>query len=151
MPTTLPVTVQDGVTDFNAASVMDNFNYLDDKFPMMEEVSFFIPGNLGVADSQVLHYIFGRKVEINSIYAQVKTAPVTTGIIIEPNRDTTPLATMTIAAGANYQQSDYSADASRAFSATNYLRIDINQVGTGTVGADLNIVVRFRQYGANDT
>jgi hypothetical protein len=150
-PRTLPVTITDGVTDMNAASVMDNMNYLQGKFPLQQEITFFIPGNLAVADSQVFHYVFGRYVEIYSIYAQVKTAPTTQSIIIEPNKNTTPLGTLSITATNNYAQGDYSADSNRNFNNTDYLRFDINQVGSGTVGADLTIVVRFRVHGANDT
>jgi hypothetical protein len=149
----LPVTIQDGVTDMNAASVMDNFDYLQAKWPLELEVSFFIPGPLVIETQVVRNYVFGRKVELYSIYAQVKTPSTGADIIIEINKDTTPLAqTITIAEGGYSTQQSFAADVERNYTAAQYLRVDINQVGSAySEGENLNLIVRFRVHGTNDT
>jgi len=152
MATALPVTIQDGVTSMNAASVKDNFDYLQGKWPLEMEVCFFIPGALSVATEHVKNYIFGRKIELVSVYAQVVTPSTGADIIIELNRDTTALATtVTIPAGSRSVQQSFAAETNRAFTAAQYLRVDINQVGSAySEGENLSLVVRFKVHGAND-
>lgn len=148
---TLPVEITDGVTEMNAASVMDNFDYLQAKFPLPFEVCIPIPGTLAPGTSQIVNYVLGRYCELMSVYAQVNEAPAGNDIIVEVNIGTLPIGTVTILAGARSQQTNFSGFAGRFFTPVDYLRIDINQIGSVTPGSDLLLILRFRQHGANDT
>jgi hypothetical protein len=116
------------------------------------EVCFFIPGALTVS-TVVQNYIFGRKVEIYSVYAQLLTPSTGADVIIELNRDTTALAQLvTIPEGDYSVQQSFAADTNRNYTASQYLRVDLNQVGSPySEGENLNLVIRFRVHGANDT
>jgi hypothetical protein len=102
-------------------------------------------GNLSVgADGS--RFYFNRAVTIRNVRASVGTAPTTQAVIVDVNKNGTTIFTTqgnrpTIAAGAN---TDATATPDvTTFAAGDYMTVDIDQVGTGTTGADLTVQVEY--------
>jgi hypothetical protein len=80
------------------------------------------------------------------VRASVGTAPTTQSVIVDVNKNGTTIFTTqgnrpTIAAGANTDAS--STPDVTAFAAGDYMTVDVDQIGTGTVGADLTVQVWY--------
>jgi hypothetical protein len=110
-----------------------------------DDKTFGVKGNLSVGAGGARYY-FNRAVTITNVRASVGTAPTTQSIIVDVNKNGTTIFTTqgnrpTIAAGANTDAT--STPDVTAFAAGDYMTVDVDQVGTGTVGADLTVQVEF--------
>jgi hypothetical protein len=107
--------------------------------------TYGIKGNLAVAAGAARFY-FNRAVTVTDVRASVGTAPTTQSVIVDVNKNGTTIFTTqgnrpTIAAGANTDAS--STPDVTAFAAGDYMTVDVDQIGTGTVGADLTVQVWY--------
>lgn len=111
-------------------------------------VTFSKSGNLSTGTGTLRWYNdLGRAVTIFAVRASVGTAPATQSIIIDVNENGTTMYTTqgnrpTIAASSNTTDATLPDDTSLADN--NYITIDIDQVGSGTVGADLTVTIWYR-------
>lgn len=81
--------------------------------------------------------------------AAVNTASSGASIIADVNKNGTTVFTTqgnrpTIAAGANATAADAVPDVT-AIAAGDYLTVDVDQIGSGTAGAELSVVIRYRR------
>lgn len=108
--------------------------------------TFTFPGNLSVKIGQARFPIVGSTWTIVSATATVGTAPTTQAIIVDVNKNgTTIFSTQAnrpqIAVGANSGTSG--APNTTSITSGDYLTVDIDQVGSGTPGADIVVVVKL--------
>ncbi len=80
----------------------------------------------------------------------VNTAPTTTSIIVDINKNGTTIFTnqnnrLTIAATANTTLQPIIPDIT-LLNINDYLTVDIDQIGSGTAGSDLTVVIRYRLF-----
>lgn len=121
---------------------------------------FSVAGNVSVA-SNIMGFEPSRAGIVKDVQLFCKTAPLTTAIIVDVNTyDGASLTSMfstrpQIAASANrggaQPDSTYARRCLRgtfgaSLSAGGELTFDVDQIGTGTVGADLRVEVRVLQY-----
>ena len=115
-------------------------------------IVFNIAGNLVVGVNKSTEHLAVvdtlRPSTIVSAFAKVKTAPLTTDILIDINRGGVSIfpnaagrVTIT-AAGTTSPEAPVSAI---TLANLDVLTIDVDQIGTGTVGADLVIIVKVKQ------
>jgi hypothetical protein len=112
-------------------------------------IPFDIPGNLAVVTGQArLYNREGVTLTIVGVWLYIITAPASQAVILDVHKVGTTIYTTQanrpqIAAGANVGA--LAAPAVTTWADGDYLTIDVDQIGTGTVGADLNggIVVTY--------
>lgn len=114
-------------------------------------IPFDFAGNLATGAGAARWYNReGVTLTLVGTWLYVVTAPATTSIIVDVNKNGTTIYTTqanrpTIAAAANTASNAMTAPDVTTLADGDYITIDIDQVGTGTVGADLNggIVVTY--------
>lgn len=113
---------------------------------------FNVPGNLtvGVNKSWELPILVdvARQAELIAIFARVRTAPTTTNIIVDINKNGTTIFTSQAnrpTIPTTQQISNLAVPDISSLVNFDILSLDIDQVGTGTVGADLSVVLKFQQ------
>ena len=105
-------------------------------------------GALSVATNVAGYFKTGYKCRIDSADAHVGTAPTGQSLIVDINDDGTTVFTSqgnrpTIAAGATDDAAG-AADGGTAIAAGSVISLDVDQVGSGTAGSDLTVIVRGR-------
>jgi hypothetical protein len=102
-----------------------------------------IPGTLSVGTG-VSRFYFTGNATISNITASVGTSPATQSAIFDVNKNGTTIFTTqgnrpTITAGSNF---DLTATPDvTSFVSGDYITVDVDQVGTGTAGADAVITI----------
>jgi hypothetical protein len=109
---------------------------------------FTAAGNLTVRTGSVRFPVPSGTYTIQEVRVMVGTAPATQSVIVDVNKNgTTIYGTQanrpTIAAGSNAATGGTASVTSVA--GGDYLTADIDQIGTGTVGADLTVMVALRR------
>jgi hypothetical protein len=107
---------------------------------------WYVDGTVAVGDGQSATPYLEDSVDKIRIRAAVDTAPTGAAIIAEVNHSTdrsawTVVGTVTIAAGATTGVTELSAGTLAA----GWYRLDINQVGSTTAGADLTVIFVCKQ------
>ena len=100
--------------------------------------NFFMTGNISTGTDK-FRYTVPISCAFVSCFATVGTAPATTSILIDINKNGTTIFTtqgsrVTIAASATSGQNAGTPEVT-AFSAGDIISFDVDQIGTGTVGA----------------
>jgi hypothetical protein len=114
---------------------------------IVEHVTFSKEGNLSTGTGTIRWYNdTGRSITLQSARGSVGTAPTTQSILIDINNNgTTVWSTqanrITIAAGTNTDEGGAFDDSTIADG--EYITVDIDQVGSGTVGADLSVTIWY--------
>lgn len=103
-------------------------------------VTFSIAGNLSVGSGINHRQGFPFDMEMVSWAAYLGTAPATQSVIFELNKNGSAQTTLSVTAGQTFAD----ASVSVSFLGGQYATIDINQVGTGTVGADATITLLMK-------
>lgn len=135
---------------------MSDFN---ETFVITREIS----GNLTVAAGAISFPVPGGA-ELVSVQAKVGTAPASTDVLIDVNKNGTTIFTdqakrvkitagttagsvkneAALPAGTNYIYTPYpTAQPLATFADGDTVSIDVDQIGTGTVGANLGVVLTF--------
>ena len=115
--------------------------HLQEWYPIV----FSFAGDLAITDGAMRWYNdLGRTLTFQSVRASVGTAPTTQSILCDVNVNGTTIWStqanrVAVAAAANTGEST-------TFNTTTitdgqYLEVDIDQVGSGTVGADLTVTI----------
>lgn len=112
---------------------------------LIGELTFSRNGVLPVVAGTVRYYA-ANTMKILGVRASVGTAPVGSGVIVDVNRNgvtayTTQANRPTIPAAAFV--SPETAPNVIALVAGDYLTVDIDQIGSGTAGSDLLVVIRY--------
>jgi len=108
---------------------------------------FSVEGNLSVSDNPLRIYnVTGASKTISKVFLAVATAPATQAIIVDIHKDGTTIFTTQsnrpqIAASANTGQSTTIEVATWVDGS--YLTMHVDQVGTGTVGANLTVHIVY--------
>ena len=115
--------------------------------PFLEAYTFTMTGNLTTKVGAGRVYMEGPY-RIESVRASVGTAPTTQPVIVDVNRNGTTVYTTqanrpSIAAGSNTAVGG--AAANGVFASGDYMTVDVDQVGSGTVGAELVVTIRMRR------
>jgi len=108
-------------------------------------IPYSVSGTLAVG-SGTSRLFFGQDVTIRRIHASVGTAPTGASIIIDVNKNGTTIFTTqanrpTIAVSTFYDISNLPDVTS--VSSTDYLTIDVDQVGSTVKGADLVVLIDY--------
>lgn len=114
---------------------------------VFENAVFFKGGTLTAAPG-VGRFPVPVAATIVEVRATVNTAPTTSGITIDVNRNGTTIYTTqgnrpTIAAGSNASSVSTNMDVT-SLAAGDYLTVDVDAIGSGIAGADLVVLVRYR-------
>lgn len=107
-----------------------------------------VAGTLSVATDVADYLLLSRKAIIDEVHAHVGTAPTGQALIVDVNDDGTTIFTTQgnrpqIAASANDDTSG-TPDGGTAVAAGSVITVDVDQVGSGTAGADLYVSIRGR-------
>ncbi len=108
-------------------------------------IPYSVAGTLSTGSGSPRLY-FGQDVTIRRIHASVGTAPVGASVIVDVNKNGTTIFTTqanrpTIAVSTYYDISNQPDVTS--LSSTDYLTIDIDQVGSTTAGANLVVLIDY--------
>jgi hypothetical protein len=109
-----------------------------------EIARFSIQGNLATGTDLVPAMIFPRDCHVTKVSARVGTAPTGANLNMDINKNATTSifsSTFAITTGTNSTSTTTFDTSAYALSADDYLTFDIDQVGSGTAGADLSVVV----------
>lgn len=114
---------------------------------LIGELAFSRSGVLGVV-AGVSRYLVQAPLTVLGVRAAVGTAPVGSAILIDVDKNGTTIFTTqahraSIAAAANATSAEAVPDVS-GFIAGDYLTVDIDQIGSGTAGSDLMVVIRYQ-------
>ena len=114
------------------------------------EVLWFLVGNASAATKQ-FEYTFARPALIKDIALAAITAPASQALIVDANQGTGGTSMFSTrpqiaAAALSGSARPDAAYARRCFAKDQVLSVDVDQVGTGTVGAGLGVHIRFLQY-----
>lgn len=110
-------------------------------FPLTVAVT--LPGNLAVADDQVVYSTPFPGMTLVKAEAHAKTAPAGADAILQVEIGTTDVATITIPDGSKKgEQTTVGADAKDMAQGTD-ININVDQVGSGTPGADTDVLLTF--------
>jgi hypothetical protein len=122
-----------------------------------------ISGNLAVA-AGAISFAVPSGAELVSVHAKVGTAPASTDVLIDVNKNGTTIFTdqakrvkitagtttgsvknePALAPGTNYIYTPYpTANPLATFAEGDTVSVDVDQIGTGTVGANLGVVLTF--------
>ena len=122
-----------------------------------------VSGNLSVAAGAIA-YPLPFPAELVGVFAKVGTAPATTDVLIDVNKNGTTIfadqdkrvkiaaaatagsvkVSPALPAGTNYIYTPYPAAAPLAvFNEGDTVSVDVDQIGTGTVGANLAVILTF--------
>lgn len=113
---------------------------------------FSVTGNLvvGTNKSWELPILVdvARQAELIAVLAHVRTAPTTTNVIVDINKNgvtifPTQASRPTIPVGTF--NSNIAVPDVNTLANFDILSLDVDQIGTGTVGADLSVVLKFQQ------
>ena len=85
-------------------------------------------------------WVSPRNINISTVKAIVGTAPVGSSLITTLNKNGSAIDTLTIAAGSD---SDTNTGLSLSVSQSDYLTVDITQIGSTTAGSDLNVIITY--------
>jgi hypothetical protein len=112
----------------------------------LASILWYVDGDIAVGDGQGATPYLEDTVDKVRIRAAADTAPAGAGLIAEVNHSTdrsawTPVGTVTIAAGTTTGATELSAGTL----APGWYRLDVNQVGSTTAGADLTVIFVCKQ------
>jgi hypothetical protein len=108
----------------------------------IREYTFVLSGDLSVANDLTNHVRMSYAGQAVKISAIAKTAPTGQAAIFRVNKNGSPIqdTLLQIAAGATVGTST-AFNAAGTFSVGDYLSIDVTQIGSGTVGADVAVTL----------
>ncbi len=98
---------------------------------------FAVHGSLPVANDLTPYWIAPKAGTFTAISARVKTAPTGASLQLRVNKNGVQVTTLTISAGS----SSATGSVSISFSANDYFSVDVTQVGSTVVGADLTVAL----------
>lgn len=110
---------------------------------------WFISGVQATGTNKSVRYIVPEAMTITKAWASVRTAPTTQALIVDINKNGTSIWNATQAnrlqiAAAVTTGTQTSFDTT-ALAAGDYLDLDVDQVGSGTLGSDLTITLETSQ------
>lgn len=114
---------------------------------MDEFITFTRVGDL-VVESGTIHWPVPYGLTIQDVRARVSSAPTGAGVIVDVLKNGVTIFTNSAnrptISGGSYEGVSGTPDVT-ALTAGDYLSVDVDQVGSGTPGADLSVVVTFRR------
>lgn len=119
----------------------------DDLVHVISPCQFGVSGNISVATNVALSWIAPQPLNIIEVYGYIRTAPVGAAALIDINKNGTSIfaTRLTIADGANTgSQKALRITGQPHLNTNDRLDIDVDQVGSGTAGANLSVFIRFK-------
>lgn len=119
----------------------------DDLVHVLSPCWFKVSGNISVATNVDLSWIAPVPLNIVEVYGYIRTAPVGAAALIDINKNGTSIfaTRLTIADGANTgSQKALRITGQPHLNVNDRLDIDVDQIGSGTAGANLSVFVRFK-------
>lgn len=131
--------------DFSSGDVVQHLK--DDTIHLLHPAQFRVSGNISVATNVDLSWIAPVPLNIIEVYGYIRTAPTGAAALIDINKNGTSIfaTRLTIADGANTGSAKEIRIAGQPhLNINDRLDIDVDQIGSGTVGANLSVFVRFK-------
>ncbi len=136
-----------GVTDLNEAQMNTRWQSIDNRLNLLElnnVLTFYIPGGLSVGD--IVRFPWPFRARNFSIGLAVNTAPVGSDILFQLEVGGTDVFTAPerpkISDGDQFGTFSVNGTSLAALSENNQAILQIDQVGSGTPGSDLAVVIR---------
>jgi len=138
-------------TDFSAAEMNTRWQSIDGRLNFLElnnTITYYVPGGL-TAPTSILRFPWPFKARNLSIGLAVNTAPVGSDILLQLSVGGTEVFAAgdrpKISDGDNFGTFSVNGSLLASFEEDNEATLEIDQVGSGTPGSDLAIVIRVEK------